>query len=942
MRSGLLAIFAAATAAVSPTLAQEQNSEIIQVAPDMFLRWYGHDGRTYFVQVSDPNDHLRKWTWAPIIETGNDENISYEVDGTADKGFFRLWFSDQFTTDPDGDDFDYDGLSNWDEVSTHQTNPLKWDSDADGLPDDWEILYGLGPNDDGSTDPANGANGDPDGDGLVNLDEYWYYAGPNLADTDGDGLNDFDEVWVYYTDPSYSDTDYDGLDDYAEVFTHGTDPWNWDTDDDTLEDGEEVLTHGTNPLEMDTDGDWMWDDWELANNLDPTDAADGLLDADSDTLANQLEFVFLDQGYDPFVANNAAAFPWSGDPDWDGLTTQVEFVTHLTNPRQHDTDGDGMNDAWEIDHGFNAKVNNVKAGPANQHPDADSDGDGLTNGEESGIGTNPNNPDTDGDGVDDKTENDQGSNPNDPNDSQPPPNGAVPAHFTFGDPSGSHSEKYRVQLTPTEGDPGGVRFRTNRQYGQPQTDTFHLPKGAKYKVELIHIASSPRYRGTPKPDYDYQLEIDEDSNCLVVDDPDGIIGCNNDSNLFFASGKDATLYVPLFKPKEVSFLASTVGDLTDDGTPNPMGGVDYVTYDAPHWQDGNDDGDADDPGERKYPIAYVRDTPPSIVGKIKVKPSGLTSVSGFTAKIKVTGPGNIEIDETAAIIGTDEIELPATPSTGNFLNEIDYMNPMTLTWEVEVNDEGHWCEAGDTANRTYVTLGVPSTALRQETLFDIGCRNADGESVSATAVDKIYLEFSDQSVQRIDPSTGSLDGVDMTYWSPTNPAPQPQCWQTEGLLALGDGRCGAWARFLSDSLAIQAIASDVAVVDAPAIKNPAQLQTDINTHLPPDTYQVLPIFFVKDWDLSNPNPFNPIDQNGVEGQGNPNPRADFDNHAIVKFNGEYYDPSYGSPKTASKVSWEDQSLDGFGAYVFGQTSGTLHKWKERLDSKGTLETTINP
>ena len=61
MRSRLLAIFTAATAAVSPAVAQEQNSEIIQVAPDMFLRWYGHADRTYFVQISDPNDHLRKW-----------------------------------------------------------------------------------------------------------------------------------------------------------------------------------------------------------------------------------------------------------------------------------------------------------------------------------------------------------------------------------------------------------------------------------------------------------------------------------------------------------------------------------------------------------------------------------------------------------------------------------------------------------------------------------------------------------------------------------------------------------------------------------------------------------------------------------------------------------------------------------------------------------------
>lgn len=49
-------------------------------------------------------------------------------------------------------------------------------------------------------------------------------------------------------------------------------------------------------------------------------------------------------------------------------------------------------------------------------PNGDSDGDGLTDGEEVGLGTDPNDPDTDGDGVPDGAEVDIGSDPLDPND----------------------------------------------------------------------------------------------------------------------------------------------------------------------------------------------------------------------------------------------------------------------------------------------------------------------------------------------------------------------------------------------------------------------------------------------------------------------------------------------------------------------------------------------
>ncbi len=128
------------------------------------------------------------------------------------------------------------------------------DTDGDSLPDEWEIAYGLDPEDDGSVDPDNGASGDPDEDGLTNLDEY-----------------------INHTHPKNPDSDSDGLSDGAEVHVHGTDPLNPDTDGDLLSDGDEIHIHGTNPLEKDSDGDHVNDATEIASGSDPN--SDGSLPA---------------------------------------------------------------------------------------------------------------------------------------------------------------------------------------------------------------------------------------------------------------------------------------------------------------------------------------------------------------------------------------------------------------------------------------------------------------------------------------------------------------------------------------------------------------------------------------------------------------------------------------------------------------------------------------
>ncbi|WP_139405448.1 inverse autotransporter beta domain-containing protein [Aeromonas veronii] len=107
-----------------------------------------------------------------------------------------------------------------------------------------------------------------------------------------------------------------------------------------------------------------------------------------------------------------------GDLDGDGLTNGQESQLG-TDPENKDTDGDGIDDKTEVDNGSNPLDPNDPVAD----PDGDIDGDGLTNGQESQLGTDPENKDTDGDGIDDKTEVDNGSNPLDPNDPVADPDG---------------------------------------------------------------------------------------------------------------------------------------------------------------------------------------------------------------------------------------------------------------------------------------------------------------------------------------------------------------------------------------------------------------------------------------------------------------------------------------------------------------------------------------
>ena len=132
------------------------------------------------------------------------------------------------------------------------------DSDGDGMPDWYEIRFGLNPND--GTDAAL----DKDSDGLSNLAEFQKGTLPNNPDTDGDGVKDGAET---------------GTGVFVSANDTGTDPFVKDTDGDGLLDGVETGTGifvsstdtGTDPNKKDTDGD-SWDDYgEVSFGSDPND-----------------------------------------------------------------------------------------------------------------------------------------------------------------------------------------------------------------------------------------------------------------------------------------------------------------------------------------------------------------------------------------------------------------------------------------------------------------------------------------------------------------------------------------------------------------------------------------------------------------------------------------------------------------------------------------------
>jgi hypothetical protein len=250
-----------------------------------------------------------------------------------------------------------------------------------------------------------------------NFDSYFVIY--QMKDLDGDGLLNTEEGNT--TDPANWDTDGDQMDDWwedyysriCEIYPH-MDDRNSNPDGDAYNNYIEYLNN-TDPCTYDMsdqDGDGMPDEWEDLYSCVGSTIDDGETDADTDGLSNINEYLsstdpcnidtdgdLMDDAWEVSYSATCDINPLindaSDDPDSDGYDNLTEY-TNTTDPCTFtvlDLDGDSMPDAWEdLQPCVGSSVDDA---------DLDPDLDGISNINEYLSGTNPCNDDSDGDGMSD-------------------------------------------------------------------------------------------------------------------------------------------------------------------------------------------------------------------------------------------------------------------------------------------------------------------------------------------------------------------------------------------------------------------------------------------------------------------------------------------------------------------------------------------------------------
>ncbi len=321
----------------------------------------------------------------------------------------------------------YEGYNNVSGMQIAYTGDL--DTDVDGLPDGWErtCFQGL----------AQTATGDADADGLTNLREYQLGTDPNRVDSNGNGVSDLADLEMVWIEDATPQSAYEAA--YNESW-FWTDYW-WDGDgwggqEITPRSGRVLFPAYMHISELAPDDLHQHCFWSSIETMRPG-AGDTIytyvnLDSSYPPSEIMLQWYVLGEDGMPswehrvYWGTNAIEFGVDGTEsrhymgpvptagEWLRLEVPASLVGlegkvvegmaftlfggraawDSTGIIKLDRDGDAMLDSWEIQN----------FGTLAQLPGTDADADGLSNEQEFTLGTNPTDADSDGDGLTDGEE----------------------------------------------------------------------------------------------------------------------------------------------------------------------------------------------------------------------------------------------------------------------------------------------------------------------------------------------------------------------------------------------------------------------------------------------------------------------------------------------------------------------------------------------------------
>jgi hypothetical protein len=342
--------------------------------------------------------------------------------------------------------------------------------------------------------------------------------------------------------------------------------------------------------------------------------------------------------------------------------------------------------------------------------------------------------------------------------------------------------------------------------------------------------------------------------------------------------------------------------------------------------------------QEKKPVGYVSGT------KARLKAIFYTDCP-HPFYLRGKGPEEILFPSQLVIPFNGEVIYDFIDATQSFeIGVVRYFEKFVISWQLSEDGVSGWVDIDESENELYVTYNSPiaeipgidydGTLFKEgigyewfESLFYIGCKNANGKNEKISITSAIWNEFTDNEV-----STRNGDRLFYYYrWEMPH-----QSTTTAYLLKYQDAQCYSWCSFFIDLLKIQGIDQEGDLV----------LLTSSNDEIP--------YYMIKNWKfIDNPLLFSQmpslcdedefthvniantepdlwvsnfgdyyfydfyyqelIDEDGVIGQSVNNPESWFWRHCIVylDFINKYFDPSYGK-SFFSIDEWVTHSLEAWG------------------------------